>query len=470
MTHPVALSGIFVPTFPARRDVLRTLIAAAGLPAINAASTPMRRVGIIGGGMAGVCLAWLLDGSRDVVLLESGPAIGGNVQTITVDLDGQSFPVDMGAQFFHPGPYPLYTRLLSFLGLYPAASPSFPASITVYADPEPVPRFLSPVLPNRIWPVFAPWNRAGLEAFSVAFAAAKIREQQQGDWSVTMDQWLLTLGLTAAQRNGMLLPWTASIFSGSIEQARSLSARAAMIFAAKALPDSLLDPLAYYVLNDGMTEPLHRMLQQTSTVQVLTGSRVTSVLRHPAGFELRRENGDSVLVDDLVLATPAEASRKLLQAVPGTLAQQFALNGIQFHDARLLLHTHAEYATADPNFWSFLNCRATGEWCEASMWMADVLSVPARPTAAKLWKSWVTHREREPKQILHEVRFRHMLPTPATLAAQAVLASLQGAGGIWFAGGCTLPYDSQETAVLSALRAAWGLHVTSTRDRMLQGF
>jgi hypothetical protein len=103
------------------------------------------------------------------------------------------------------------------------------------------------------------------------------------------------------------------------------------------------------------------------------------------------------------------------------------------------------------------------------MWMANVLSIPGTRTAAKLWKSWVTHREREPKQILHEVRFRHMLPTPATLAAQAALAGVQGAGGIWFAGGCTLPYDSQETAVLSAIRAAWGLQVTSERHRILRG-
>ena len=55
------------------------------------------------------------------------------------------------------------------------------------------------------------------------------------------------------------------------------------------------------------------------------------------------------------------------------------------------------------------------------MWMAQVLAAPPQ-TAAKLWKSWVTHREQQPAQILHEVRFRHMLPTPATIGAQTALA------------------------------------------------
>jgi predicted NAD/FAD-binding protein len=454
-----------------RRDVLRAFIAAAGLPAITAGAAPLRRVAIIGGGMAGVSLSWLLDGQRDVVLLESGNSVGGNVHTVTVELDGKTFPVDMGAQFFHPGPYPLYVKLLQFLGLSPSAaeSHSFPASITVHGEAEPLPRFISPVLPGRVWPLLAPWNWPGVQAFGVAFASAKVREQQQASWTVTMEDWLSTLSLSAVQREQMLLPWAASLFSGSIAQARTMSARAAMIFAAKALPGALLDPILYYVLNSGMAEPLRRMMQQMSTVQVLTGARVTTVLRESSGgFRLECADGRVVSADDLVFAAPAEPTAKLLQGIPGTGAQQLALAGIQFHDARLVLHTDPAYAPANSNFRSFLNCRVSGDYCEASMWMAEVLAAPGPQTAAKLWKSWVTHRDREPQQILHQVQFRHMLPTPASIAAQTALLNLQGLGGLWFAGGYTFPYDSQETALLSAINIAWRLQVTSARAGALQ--
>ena len=183
-----------------RRDVLRTLGAAAGLPALDLAASPRRRVGIIGGGMAGVALAWLLDGERDVVLLEARDSIGGNVQSVEVDLDGQTFVVDMGAQYFHPGPYPLYTALLAALGLYTPGSTGaveshvFPASITLTADAEPLPRFVSPVLPQRVWPLFASWNQPGVLAFATAFAAAKRREDANADWALTLQDWLPTLG------------------------------------------------------------------------------------------------------------------------------------------------------------------------------------------------------------------------------------------------------------------------------------
>jgi heterodisulfide reductase subunit A-like polyferredoxin len=59
-----------------RRAAMRALVAGAAIPAMAAARPT---VGIIGGGMAGVAAAWLLDGMLDVTLLESEAVLGGNV-------------------------------------------------------------------------------------------------------------------------------------------------------------------------------------------------------------------------------------------------------------------------------------------------------------------------------------------------------------------------------------------------------
>ena len=124
----------------------------------------------------------VLDGTYDVTLLEARESIGGNVRSVDVALDGHEFVVDMGAQYFHPGPYPLYTALLAQLGLFDAnaveqsATHGFPASITLTAGVNATPRFVSPILPDRWWPLVAPWNWAGLWAFGAGFLAAKARE------------------------------------------------------------------------------------------------------------------------------------------------------------------------------------------------------------------------------------------------------------------------------------------------------
>src|SRR5262249_6447015 len=150
-----------MPPALSRRDLLRT-IAAGAMLALPLRGEPAKRrtVGIVGAGAAGIALAWLLDGARDVVVFEANGEIGGNIREVEVELDRYRFVVDMGAQYFHPGPYPVYSALLHYLGLDRpdvkgvSEIHGFPASFSLAAPGEVFPRFVSPVLWDRLWPVF----------------------------------------------------------------------------------------------------------------------------------------------------------------------------------------------------------------------------------------------------------------------------------------------------------------------------
>jgi predicted NAD/FAD-binding protein len=242
-----------------------------------------------------------------------------------------------------------------------------------------------------------------------------------------------------------------------------------MIFVAKALPDNLAEPFLYYVLKSGMAEVLRRMTEQFATVQVLTGAKVTQITRDVrGGFVVKYGNGQHLPVHDLVFASSGPSSLEFLKQLPGTDAQQAALQRIEFVDAGLMLHSDPVYAPTDSRTWSFLNAEVQSGHCDASMWLAQVLPIPPQDTAAKLWKSWVTHRTHLPGKILHQAQFRHMLPTPASLNSQTSLSTFQGQGNLWFAGCYLKPYDSQETALVSALEIAQGMLVDSTRTRALR--
>jgi uncharacterized protein len=452
-----------------RRRILGALAATAGCamwPA-GAAAAP-RKVAIVGAGMAGVACAWLLDGSAEVKLFEAGSAIGGNVRSVPFTVDGVDYMVDLGAQFFHPAPYPNYVQLLEQLGLYPAApggTRSFTTSITVFAADETNPRFVSPLIPGRVWPLAAPWNQAGVQAFAAALPAARRRERQDASYDLTLGDWLPTLGLTQPQWEGILLPWVASLFSGDVEQARDYSARAAMVFAAKTLPLNPLEPIVYNVLEPGMIEPLLRLVAQfTAGTQVFTGTAVSAVERAGGGFVVHA-GGASHAVDDVVFASSGPPTAALLAGVADSTAQQAALAGIEFADARLMLHTDAAYARSEARLRSFLNSEVSGAFCDASMRMAPVLAVPSGKAPPSLWKSWVTHRSALPQQVLHDVSYRHLVPTPASIQAQQQLRALSGAGGLWFAGGYLHPYDSQETALVSAMDVAAGIVPNAARLR-----
>ena len=211
-----------------------------------------------------------------------------------------------------------------------------------------------------------------------------------------------------------------------------------------------------------MAEPIRRMASQMQTVEILTSARVDQIAGQ-SGFRLRCADGRQRQVDDLVLASSGPGSMRLLQQLNTTVPQQMALQGIEFETTRIAVHTDPIYAPKDPGHWSFLNCQVHDSFCESSMWLAKVLTPMPPLTEARLWKSWVTHRDRQPANVLHESVFQHMVPSVNTLRAQNRLQDLQGRGNVWLAGGYTFPFDSQETAFVSALTIAAGLKTTTAR-------
>jgi predicted NAD/FAD-binding protein len=415
--------------------------------------------------MAGVACAWLLDGVCDVRLFEARDSLGGNIRTVPLSVGG---PDARG----RPRRAVLPSGAVSHLR--PAAraagpvaggdgeSRAFVASITLDASNEALPRFVSPIVPGRVWPLVTDWNKPAVQAFKTTFDAAKRREQLGGSWLLPMAEWLATLPITPADADNLILPWAAALNSGDVTQTRGLSARALMVFAAGALPPSPLDPIVYYVLERGMIEPLNRMVAQLTTAQVATATPVDAVM--PAaggGWIVQPHTGPAQPVDAVVFAASGPPTLALLQGLPGTALARNALQGIGFYPARLALHADPAFAPADPGWLSFLNCRVDGNFCEASMALDPVLG------GGGLWKSWITHRA-APQQVLASADFVHVVPSPDAIRAQHVLATQQGRGGLWFAGGYTLPFDSQETALLSAMRVAEGLAGGSARTRQLR--
>lgn len=82
----------------------------------------VQRVCIVGGGAAGVSLAWSLAkasqlglnrAAYDVTLVHDGPNVGGHSLSVPVTLGGQSVRIDCGVQMIAPPMYPLTLSMLA---------------------------------------------------------------------------------------------------------------------------------------------------------------------------------------------------------------------------------------------------------------------------------------------------------------------------------------------------------------------
>lgn len=96
----------------------------------------MQRIGIIGGGVAGLVCAWALAPTHDVTVIESAPVLGGHVRTLGGNVSGPVPPavrLDTGVVLYERRNFPTAHRLFAHLGV---AVRSVPGATGMYLDAD----------------------------------------------------------------------------------------------------------------------------------------------------------------------------------------------------------------------------------------------------------------------------------------------------------------------------------------------
>lgn len=428
------------------------------------------RVGIVGAGLAGSAAAWLLDDVADTVIFEGRDRLGGHNHTVTVDVRGVPTVADLGAQFYGPLLQPVYTRLLTHLGLYDPATPDGGPAITrsmgttLMSDVAGRPRFVSPMFWDRPWPLWAPWNLRGQGAF-FALAVNARRFERDGDWSVPLDAWIANApGISRWAREEVLLPWLAALAGCPIADIRAFSARAALSVPGRAIPANYVSPFRWSNARDGLQSLVEALVAACAHGEVRAGDPVTALQRRHDGWYVHRAAAPPERVDAVIVACAPHLAAPLLRDTPHATALADALGGFRTFRARMLIHADPAYMHEDRRLWSAYNALRDGAWCEGSVWFGAMRDRHPDGGTVDVFKSWATGRRWEPRAVLAEAEYRHALLTPEHFAAQSKVEALQGRDGLWFAGSWTRDVDLQETALLSAMRVVRGMGVRPRWD------
>jgi predicted NAD/FAD-binding protein len=437
----------------------------------DAAGARRPHIAVIGGGLAGLSAAFLLDGVADVIVYEAGPSVGGNVHTAEVEVRGERYAVDVGAQYFNGELHAAYVALLGLLGVDLAradVSPETGMTMTVFATGEPTPRFVSPLPPSRLWPLNEAWNAAGIGVFNRLAAAARRAEDEALPYDVPLAQFFADAGFTPEEVEGLLRPWAVATTTCVLADVEALSARSILAFLSRALrPDGL--PVAYYrTLRAGLRDALDRMVQRNTTVTVRRETRATSLERVGSGFSVgvgaQRADFDAV-----VLAVHGGTAAGLLGGLPDASRLAEAMRTVPFFKARLGIHHDRSHLPAEPRHWSSINMAVTATHCESCMHLDPLLAPHPDGAPLDLFKSWITYRSRPPEHLLAEVEFEHMAPTVDAMRAQDALAALAGTvPGIHVVGGWTQHLELQETALRTAVAAARAIAPEAPNLRALE--
>ena len=400
------------------------------------------RIGIIGGGAAGLATAWLLQDDHQVTLLEREHRLGGHAHTVEVEIDGATVPVESGFEFFIEEAYPCFAALLRALEL---PVHRYPLTFTLYSSGCDTVHLLPPVRHGRLrWSGLRPGSLAKmLQLVRVLRAASPLVEKR--DWSITLGDFVQSLDLSPGFRDDFLYPFLNGGWCVPLDQFQRFAAYDVLKYVLLHHVNGLTPPRLSEVAG-GMQTYVCAMKNALSRTLIETGVETRCIRRCGSAFVLADAAGQHREFDHLVLATNAFEAGRLLEAMDGAGPQRETLSGIQYFQTSIAVHADRRLMPPCERDWSVFNVRWDGQRSLSTIWRRQAGGKP-------VFRSWIANAD-PPEHLFHLATYWHPITNPAYFRAQELLGRLQGRGNLWFGGAYAHDIDSHESAIRSAIRVA----------------
>ncbi len=411
-----------------------------------------QKIAVIGGGVAGIVAAHLLQQRHDVTLFEQNDYLGGHTHTIEItDGPDAGLAVDTGFIVLNDATYPLFRKFLAQLGVEARVSEmSFGFQC------------------HRTGLVYAGTDLNGLFAqrrnlFSPAFyrfllEIARFCKQAQQDLDqddiaqITLGEYLVRGRYSSALIDNYLVPMAAAIWSTPAMQIHDFPA----------------GPFLHFFRNHGLLalrdRPLWRTVVGGSYAYVKAFARgfggkihleqpVRTIKRGPGQVQLMLADGSSQNFDQVVIATHADQALRLLQD-PSELEQQLLLSLAIPAQPNSPAHGRIDLANPETRL-GRLEFYSRGERRRGSTRLCDLLYEP--PAGVKAQNDYCVTLNRgeafKPETVIAEMAYHHPLYTFDSMATQSKLPQLNGCNRTYFCGSY-FGYGFHEDAVRSGVGVA----------------
>ncbi len=405
------------------------------------------RIAVVGSGISGLAVAWLLKDSYQVSLIEAGSYFGGHSNTVDVTLNGMTHPVDTGFLVHNDLTYPNLIELFRHLKVDVHASDmSFGVSIAE-PDIEWAGTDLSTVFAQRrnlIRPAFLSMLR---DILRFNKNAQRYLTEAQSN-SISLEQLLDRERFGQTMRDWYLLPMAAAIWSAPVKDILEFPAAHFLTFCLNHRLLQIQERPQWKTVVGGSRCYVQKLVEQLTDVRLNTP--VQRVERLADSVLLHSSRGVERF-DAVVLACHAPTSLALLDdAVP---QEREVLQAFRYQENRAVLHTDIRLLPRRKKVWSAWNYLSQGgagqEQPVAVSYLLNQLQ--ALPFTQPVIVTLNPHIEPLPDLMLKELTYEHPILDAAAARAQEKLPSIQGLDRIWFCGAWA-GYGFHEDGLKSALR------------------
>ena len=426
------------------------------------ASPGRRQVAVVGAGVAGLTAAYLLQRGSDVTLYEAQGRLGGHAHTHDVAAAGRALAVDSGFIVYNERTYPTLCRLFRELGVRTRPSEM---SMSVrcegcglaYAGARGLAGLI--VQPTS---VFRARYLAMLAQIPVFYRHARDLLSDAGDRQhtaspgPTLGQFLAAGRYSKYFVRHFAVPLVSAVWSCGPQVVTEYPARYLFAFLAQHGMLHVRRSVPWRTVEGGSRSYVEAVAKELCAVR--TSAPVRSVCRHASGAAIRDEADTIREFDAVIIATHADQALRLL-AHPSS-AQRAVLGAFTYSRNETVLHTDGSVLPsrrAAQASWNYVqrSCAPARGQVQISYDMNRLqrLEVPAQVVVT------LNGDERiRADRVLATMVYEHPIYTPAAVAAQAGLPSLND--GVLAFAGAYHGWGFHEDGCRSGVAAAHSLGVT----------
>jgi hypothetical protein len=435
---------------------------------------PPKKIVIIGAGASGVFTAYLLEkhapGEFAITLLEKNERVGGHAQSVVEDADGDPVSIDYGAQFFSRTAQPEYCQMLEVEGLLqePGLFKEAAAGVSIWDETEQVLRFR---IPDSLGGILADVIKSAdaveqwLRFLEMTLHAKLLYEF--GDWTTTFGDWIdgldFVVGTDAEVEDfkaNVMRPLMYQFGLVNPPDLDALSARFVVYYFLGSLPSGFAAaPFTVFNCLKGLDGIHDRLLSDYGlSGSVELGKTVASLEENGDGWTVTTTDASIYEADEVVFSTNPMQILAMLPDAAAYADVRSVLDDLEFVGVRVRIQNPApHYMPANPADWSVSNVTVRDDEPAIdgpSNYMLSVWFGPMRDeeSGAFFFKSWGSP---DLVPIVADTHFEHwhqlMVGNPLFMARRQELREVhQGVHALWYVGGYTLEYDSQNSALRSA--------------------
>ncbi len=380
----------------------------------------MKKVVVVGSGIAGLGAAWTLRDAADVVVLEAGSHIGGHADTVDVTTSTGTIPVDMGFIVYNELTYPHMIRLFDEIGVpvaesnmsFALSSPDFEYSGDAVG-------------------LFGGSNWAKPDSYRLFRAILRFRDVARDhlDDPRTIGHFVDDLGFPDVFRDRYLLPMAAAIWSSPHIDAADIPAGTLLRFFDQHRLLDITGRPTWRTVPGGSREYVRRLVA-ASGASVRTNTPVVSVDRRDDGVTVMTAAGESIAADDVVFACHADTTLEIL-GDSATDDETKTLGSFRFSDNRAVMHSDERLMPRSRRTWSAWNVLETepGRPVTVTYWMNRLQPLDTTDDVFVTLNPPVL-----PDRVHRTAHYSHPVFDPGAVAAQLRLPDIQGIERTWYCG------------------------------------